>query len=121
MSFPDGWSYEGPDESVGIFGYEYYHDACCADLDNFNEVELFEVERIRTDDSTVLTVSRLVCFDCTDEAVLVEEDFDPIPSWWDEMDQVHEALHFPALGIDKLHQEYYGCLPSNQEERHHEC
>ena len=37
MSIPDGWSYEGPDESVGIFGHSWTHEACSYPVDTVHE------------------------------------------------------------------------------------
>ena len=33
MSIPDGWSYEGPDPSVGIFGHAWTHEDCPGNID----------------------------------------------------------------------------------------
>lgn len=43
---PNGWSYEGPDESVGIFGEAFYHEACTLPTDEDATQEWVSFDRL---------------------------------------------------------------------------
>lgn len=85
---PEGWSYDGPDESVGIFGEEFNHEDCAGTMfvgpgnDEILGVEHFEQQLGSPDHTGVVEVGhRLTCKDCgawtifqTREFVGVEEE-----------------------------------------------
>jgi len=81
----EDWGYEGPDESVGIFGEEFIHEGCTMVVGPGNDeilgVEHYEEQLGVPDHTGVVEVGhRLTCKDCgawtifqTKEFVGVEE------------------------------------------------
>lgn len=65
---PQGWSYEGPDESVGIFGEAFVHEDCALE-------DVREADQAWTHDSLTLT--------CACGAEVELEAPEPDPHWDD--------------------------------------
>lgn len=63
---PEGWSVEGPDESVGIFGDAYCHEVCTKEYDKgVDEIEIADLSSPGVDDQGYVSVlTRLECLDC---------------------------------------------------------
>jgi hypothetical protein len=70
-----GWSYEGPDPSVGIFGDTFVHEKCTVEYDL--GVEATETLGFRDGDYVQYEV-QLQCKDCGQEASFPMRDYDPI-------------------------------------------
>lgn len=71
---PEGWGHEGPDESVGIFGDTFWHDACPK---NDGEAESVHEEKwtgkVRDGHETV--VHTLTCPDCGKRRKFTTQEF----------------------------------------------
>lgn len=79
---PEGWIHEDGDPDVGIFGDAWYHDACTAQVDEYQDAETFVIAHVRLNDMNVRTVTRLVCQDCAAEVEVTEDDFMPTDEWF---------------------------------------
>lgn len=78
---PEGWVYEAPDPSVGIFGEGWIHDACPAEDEHgnadLNMAECKPISEERIDDHTVRVTYRLTCIDCDAIAETTEDHWLP--------------------------------------------
>lgn len=94
----DGWTYEGPDPSVGLFGEGWYHDSCPAgnDADSEVDADVTDLATVVTDvrNGTVTTFHMLTCLDCGQQRIITTTDYDP------EVAQVYAAREF---GTQKGH------------------
>lgn len=77
---PEGWSYEGPDESVGIFGESFDHEDCTVlqgpGTGDTLGVEHFEQQFGEPDHTGVVEVGhRLTCKDCGAWTVFETKEF----------------------------------------------
>lgn len=76
---PEGWSFEGDDPSVGIFGVGYWHDSCyvLGDIPPAEESQESGVPVGEGADRYVPVRVRLRCPACGATAEWTEQDPDP--------------------------------------------
>ena len=75
-SLPEGWSFEGPDESVGIFGYVFVHEACKAAEYVNGVIENREAMYGKPDSQGYVHQNvSLYCQDCQGTASFVDDVF----------------------------------------------
>lgn len=77
----DGWEWEGPDASVGIFGSAWLHVLCPEGDDADSEVDVMEADlgTVLTDrrNGTLTTYVMLTCLDCGQQRLVTSTDYDP--------------------------------------------
>jgi hypothetical protein len=87
VTTPTGWTYEGPDYSVGIFGGGWIHEDCPVDTED--EVNVTE-EPIKSEHHgvgaarSIRTTYQLTCSACGQSTEVADEDWDPEPGSMDE-------------------------------------
>lgn len=75
-SFPKGWGYEGPDESVGIFGETFYHDECPGE---YADAEHEEKWTGQVKDGHEIVIHTLVCPTCGKRAKFITREYVGFP------------------------------------------
>lgn len=62
-AIPDGWAWEGPDESVGIFGDLFVHDDCSVEFDHGTSYTSVATGVVGNDGMQTFTYT-VLCLDC---------------------------------------------------------
>ena len=91
-NLPEGWSYEGPDPSVGIFGEEWFHDDCKMVNGPGNAecqgVTVNEIQGLPDDHGLAVVSRQLCCVDCGEKVSFVFVEFVGVELPLDEVESV---------------------------------
>ena len=92
-NIPDGWSYEGPDPTVGIFGEQWIHEDCTS-LAGPGDGEMLGVDKTENQTSEIdahgmaEVVHHLVCQDCAETATFATQEYFGVEESLDEVGSV---------------------------------
>lgn len=89
---PEGWSFEGPDPSVGIFGEEWTHEDCEVltgpGNDECKGVTVNEIQGKPDNHGLALVNRQLVCVDCGEKASFTYVEYVGVDEPLDEVEHV---------------------------------
>lgn len=76
--YPQGWSYEGPDWSVGITTGGWVHEDCPVPMEDDNDIDAIEEELAVVPDGkgTLVIWHRITCVCCGEQRLVTSYDMD---------------------------------------------